>query len=136
MHEVSDAECLLAAIHEVADQNTIIHINVPNAMSMHRLIAKEMGLIDNIYQKSDQQKRLQQEGVVFVLQTLKELVVKNDFSVMDEGSYFIKPFTHYQMSEMLDKKIINRDVITGLKKIIKYFPEYGSEIFVNLRKGS
>lgn len=38
------------------------------------------------------------------------------------------------MSEMLDKKIINQDVIVGLQKIIKYFPEYGSEIFVNLRK--
>lgn len=135
LHEVPDADCLLNAIYKVAHQNTIIHINVPNAMSMHRLIAKEMGLIDDGFQKSSNQKELQQRDI-YDMQTLKEEVIKNGFCVMDEGSYFIKPFTHYQMNEMLDKGIINQDVITGLQRITKYFPEYGSEIFVNLRKGS
>lgn len=55
------------------------------------------------------------------------------FYVKDQGSY-LKPFTHLQMQECLNKGIINDLVIEGLAKIIEYIPEYGAGIYVNVRK--
>ncbi len=52
--------------------------------------------------------------------------------MLDEGSYFVKPFTHNQMHKMIKKDIIDENVLDGLYKIAKYFPDNGSEIFVNL----
>lgn len=133
LHEVQDDKKLLLAIREAANENTLIHINVPNALSMHRLIAKEMGLIEHLYQKSENQKELQQRDV-YDIQTLERVMEESGFNVIDKGSFFIKPFTHSQMDKMLKSEIINHEVIAGLQKIIKYFPDYGSEIFVNVRK--
>lgn len=88
LHEVSDAGCLLKAIHKVANQNTVIHINVPNAMSMHRLIAKEMGLIDDVFQKSNSQEKLQQRDV-YDMQSLKEQVMENGFYIITGGGILL-----------------------------------------------
>lgn len=53
LHEVADADLLLDVINKISDENTVIHINVPNDVSMHRLLAKEMGIINNVYDKSE-----------------------------------------------------------------------------------
>jgi len=133
LHEVRDERGLLQAIREVAVKESVIHINVPNATSMHRLIAKEMGLIEDIYTKSKTQNELQQRQV-YDMEQLKTLVIENGYDILEEGSYFIKPFTHRQMSLMLKQNIIDKKVLEGLDRIVKYFPENGSEIFVNLKK--
>ena len=133
LHEVPDDELLLELIWKVATEQTVIHINVPNAISMHRLIAKEMGMIDSIYEKSETQDKLQQREV-YDLDKLKNKAIKKNFNIIDEGSYFIKPFTHLQMSQMLKCGIIDENVLRGLQGIIKYFPHNGSEIYINMRK--
>lgn len=133
LHEVEDEKVFLKNLYKVSSANTTVHINVPNALSMHRLVAKEMGLIDDLYQQSGNQKILQQR-TVYDMQTLKAQVIETGFKVLDEGSYFIKPFTHFQMDRMMKEKIIDQAVLTGLQKIVKYFPNNGSEIYVNVRK--
>lgn len=136
LHEVSDEGSLLGAIHKVADSNTVIHFNVPNAKSFHRILAKEMGMIEDIYMKSEKQKILQQREV-YDLDKLKERLM-NQFAqgeILSEGSIFIKPFTHEQMSRIYNEEIINDDVLAGLEKMVKYFPEYGSEIYINIKVG-
>ena len=38
------------------------------------------------------------------------------------------------MEDLLKYDIINEKAIEGLEKIIKYFPEFGTEIYVNAKK--
>ena len=52
---------------------------------------------------------------------------------MSKGSYFIKPFNHKKMAELLELEIIDKQLLVGLDNMIKYFPENGAEIFVNCR---
>ena len=47
--------------------------------------------------------------------------------------YFIKPFTHKQMFEMLETKIIDEKVLEGLYGMTKYMPNLGSEIFIEFK---
>src|SRR5205823_7244222 len=64
-------------------------------------LAKESGLIKDEYQRSATDIRMQRNHT-FDLESLNCLVRDTGFSVMDSGSYFIKPFTHAQMQQLID----------------------------------
>ena len=132
LHEIDNAQSILSAINKFCHSNTVVYINVPNAKSFHRLLALEAGIINNIYNKSDNQIKFQQTHT-YDIDTLGELLEKSGFSIIESGSYFIKPFTHTQMRKLLDHNIITKDVLNGLDKMVKYCPELGSEIFMTCR---
>lgn len=131
LHEIEDPSTLLKDIASICYRETIVHINVPNANSFHRLLAKEIGLIDDVHDLSERNLQYQQHNV-FDLTSLKHLVENTGFIVLESGSYFVKPFTHEQMYQMLKEQIINESVLDGLYEMGKYFTDYGSEIYVNV----
>lgn len=111
---------------------TIVHINVPNANSFHRVLAKGMGLMDDVHDFSDRNLQMQQHKV-FDMESLKAEVENAGFTVCDCGSYFVKPFTHSQMYRMMEEGIIDEKTLDGLYAISGGFNEYGSEIYVNVK---
>ena len=132
LHELEDPSNLLNKLKNICNHQTIIHVNVPNAYSFHRVLAKEMGLIEDVFKKSDRQMMLQQNRT-FCLKSLSELLNNAGLKILDSGSYFVKPFTHDQMYRMLTSGFIDTTVLEGLYNIVKYMPEYGSEIYVNCK---
>ncbi|MDO4232380.1 MAG: methyltransferase domain-containing protein [Lautropia sp.] len=131
IHEVADPLSILKAVRACATPRTRIHVNVPNARSVHRLLAFEMGLINDIHAHSARQKSLQQHHT-FDSSSLRALVEEAGFVVREEGSYFIKPFTHDQMQQLQQAGILSDAMLDGLMRLEKYMPGLGSEIFVNL----
>ena len=134
LHEVEDPKRLLSGIRSLCADHTMVHINVPNANSLHRLIAFENGMIADIHEQSAQQ-ILMQRHRTYDMQLLVKEVSDAGFCIEDNGSYFIKPFTHTQMQKCLDAGIIDGHVLEGLEKLVKYLPEFGAEIYINCRKG-
>jgi ubiquinone/menaquinone biosynthesis C-methylase UbiE len=132
IHEITELSKFMETIVKLAKKTTIVHFNVPNAHSFHRLLAQEMGIIKSVFEKSKNNIQFQQ-NTVFSMDNLIDLVQKNGFEVIDKGSCFIKPFTHEQMQKMLDNKIINEDVLIGLNQMTKYLPNLGSEIYINAK---
>jgi len=132
LHEIMDINSFIKKIKCLVHEKTIIHINVPNAKSLHRILAYESGLIKSCFDMSDANLKLQQHRV-FDMCSLIKLVEDEGFKVLSSGSYFIKPFTHEQMYNILNRKIIDSKVIEGFNNLIKYLPEYGSEIYVNIK---
>lgn len=132
LHELDKPSQMLEAIKGLSGEDTVIHINVPNANSLHRLIAIEAGLIKDVHEPSEQMKLMQRRRT-YDKDSLREEVESAGFEVLDEGSYFVKPFTHAQMQKCIDNSIIDDKVLLGLEKIIKYMPEYGAGIYVNVR---
>lgn len=133
LHELDDPQKMLNTIRDLCKDNTVVHINVPNANSMHRLIAIEAGLINDVHEQSAQMQKMQRRRT-YDMDLLMEEIEKAGFEVVDSGSYFIKPFTHLQMQKCLDEGIINDKVLDGLEKLVKYLPEYGAGIYVNVRR--
>ncbi len=133
LHELDNPREILEKVYEIADNETIFHINVPNAKSLHRILALESGLIENVCEVSERGMLLQQARV-FDLDKLVQTVTDSGFKVLETGSYFIKPFTHKQMEEMIEHRIIDEQILEGLYKLIKWLPDYGSEIYVNVCK--
>lgn len=130
LHEIINPDEVMQTVKRVCNKNTIIHSFVPNANSFHRLLAFEMGLIKDVYQKSAHDE-LFQRVAVYNMDSFKELFIKNDFSVAGSGTYFIKPFTNCQMHAMVTGNIISKAVLVGLYAMIKYLPDYGAEMFIN-----
>lgn len=132
LHEVTDCGPLLDAAREACAADGLLHANVPNAFSFHRLLALEMGLIDQLETISDRQRTLQQSRV-FSLDSLSALLAAHGLAEVERGSYFVKPFTHGQMAKLQEAGILSEQMIQGLDRMTAWLPEFGSEIFVNAR---
>jgi 2-polyprenyl-3-methyl-5-hydroxy-6-metoxy-1,4-benzoquinol methylase len=132
LHEVSDPGEFLKSIRSICKKNTVVHINVPNVYSFHRLLAMEAGIITDVFEKSETEKRFQRR-TRFDRETLMDMVQKSGFVVKDFGTYLVKPFTNSQMEALLKQEIINMDIIYGLDSLVKYMPEMGCEMYVNLK---
>jgi SAM-dependent methyltransferase len=132
LHEIKNPDEVLRAIKTVSGPETIIHSFVPNAHSFHRLLAYEMGIIDTVYTKSGHDEMFDRYHV-YNIESFKELFEQNGFCVTNCSTYFLKPFTHDQLHDMLVHKSINKSVIDGLNKMVKYFPSNGAEIFIDCK---
>lgn len=133
LHEIENPHEFLRCIRKIADKDTMIHINVPNANSLHRLLAICSGIVDDIHDISANNIMLQQHSV-FDLRSLNEEINKVGIAnIIQQGSYFLKPFTHAQMKKCLDEGILDYNILEGLYKVIKYIPGegLGSEIFID-----
>ena len=133
LHEVENPIGLLEAVKKVCLPQTIVHVNVPNALSMHRILAYEAGLIESVEAMSDRNIALQQNNI-FDLESLKALIRQTgNVEICEEGSFFVKPFSHKQMEACMEYEIIDEKILDAFYRMIKYMPRYGSEIYVNFR---
>lgn len=133
LHELEAPEEILKAIYQICNTKTVVHINVPNAFSIHRLLAKEMGIISDEHELSFQQINMQRHHV-FDQKSLIHLLEANGFEIIESGTYFLKFLTGEQMDNAITKGIVTEDIYEGLYRIIKYIPQFGSEIYVQVRK--
>lgn len=133
LHEVSDPKKFLRQIHDISSKKTIVYLNVPNALSLHRLLASKAGLIKSPFAKSITQKKMQQHKI-YSIETLKKILNKYGFVVISKGTNFLKPFTHNQMQQIIKRKIINKQILIGMKKVVEFFPNYGAEINMYAKK--
>jgi SAM-dependent methyltransferase len=131
LHEVPDPQALLRAVRAVCGPETVVHLNVPNMRSFHRLLAFEMGLIPSVFEPSEIERRFQRH-TRYDMPGLLALVGEQGFRVLASGTYFVKPFTHGQMEAMLAAGIIDARVIDGLARMVRYMPDLGCEMYVDL----
>ena len=132
LHELEDATNMISEIYKDCGKDTIVHFNVPNARSLHRLCAFHAGIIKNIDDLSERNVVLQQHSV-FTKESLRDILICYNFDIIEGGSYFIKPFTHDQMEMMITNGIISENILDGLYKMSDELPEYGCEIYFNCK---
>jgi SAM-dependent methyltransferase len=132
LHEIPNVDLFLNSIYNLANENTIIHVNVPNADSFHRVLAVEMGLIQSQFEKSLNNIEFQQ-NVIFNMSKLKMVFDKAGFEILEEGSYSVKLFRHIEMQNLIDSGFIDLKFLEGLYKMEKYMPGLGSEIYINAK---
>ncbi len=134
LHEVPDPQALLGTVHRLCAPDTVVHVNVPNARSLHRLLAVAMGLIPHVYVPSATQQLMQQRATPYDRDALAEALTRAGFSVIEEGSLFIKPFAHPQMQGLVDQGFLTASMLDGLDRLCEAMPAFGSEIWMNVRR--
>ena len=133
IHEVPAPLELLGAARGLCQDDTLVHVNVPNARSLHNRIAVKMGLIPDVYARSALAEQMQRTST-FDSDRLAALAREAGFAVVSSGSYFLKPFTHGQLHRMLEENIIDERILDALFDVNDEFTDLGAEIYVNLRK--
>ena len=140
LNEVPSPREFLQVVAKLCDKDTILHINVPNNKSFHLLWAYESGLLKHIGELTSTSVKMQQHSV-FDKDSLAQIVLNSGFEILADGdnamgevgSYFMKPFNHAKMAELMKSGIIDENLLNGLNKLAKYFPDNGAEIFVNCK---
>jgi 2-polyprenyl-3-methyl-5-hydroxy-6-metoxy-1,4-benzoquinol methylase len=132
LHEVVEPDKFLQAIVALCGPETVVHIDVPNVRSLHRLLAQEMGLIADIFEPSETEKKFQRT-TRFDADRFHRTLEGAGFEVVRSGTYFIKPFSHGQMEAVIDKGIVSRELLEGLEKLVDHLPEFGAEMFADVR---
>lgn len=127
LHLVENPDIFLTALHNICNYKTIVHINVPNMVSFHRLLGGCMGIIDSIDSLSEKDMEFSHK-TMFDKESLLEILSCNGFNILTQGSYLIKPFDDEKMSLIVDKELI-----VGLEKMISYFPNMGCEIYAEAK---
>lgn len=132
IHEVEDPELLVESVKKICHKDTVVLISTTNPHSFHLTLAYESGIIPQLGILTDKARGFQRHST-FTMDEMKTLISKCGFEIIEEGSYFIKPFAHSQMKALLDNNIITEDVLDGLDKMVKYMPELGAEIYCVVR---
>ena len=133
LHEVPEPMSTLAAVKSYCNPSTVVHVNVPNSQSFHRLLAVAMGLIAEPNEPSEVQHRMQQRDQLYDHKNLKCELEAADFLIIENGAIFIKPFAHRQMQALVDNGFMSSEMLDGLDRLVAWMPEFGSEIWVNVR---
>jgi 2-polyprenyl-3-methyl-5-hydroxy-6-metoxy-1,4-benzoquinol methylase len=129
LNEVEQPEGILRAARGLLGASGIVHANVPNAFSLHRRLARAMGIIETENQLTERNRKLAQYHV-FDLDGLADLAAGAGFRVIEKGGYFLKPFTHAQMETIAG--VLSDAMLDGLWRLGRELPELASEIYVNL----
>ncbi|SCX38293.1 2-polyprenyl-3-methyl-5-hydroxy-6-metoxy-1,4-benzoquinol methylase [Klenkia marina] len=130
LHEVPDPARLLGAARAACAPGGVVHVSVPNARSLHRLLAVAMGLIPTPDTESENQRVLQQRAVYDAPRLEAELAAAG-LRVRDRGSLLVKPFTHAQMQRLVDSGFLTAEMLDGLDRLAVELPGLGSEIWVD-----
>ncbi len=130
LHELTQPHRVLLAMTGLAGTDSVLHLSVPNAYSLHRRLAQAMGLIDDEHDLSERNRLLEQRRV-FDRESFGALVEGAGLEVVAEGGIFMKPFTHDQMSTLPfgDERLFH-----GLAQLGRELPELASELWVDTRK--
>ncbi len=130
LNEVEEPELILRTARALLAPAGVLHVNVPNAHSLHRRLARAMGLIRTENQMTERNKQLAQYRV-FDFDGLVDVAERAGLRVVERGGYFLKPFTHAQMEAL--GGLLSQSMLDGLWQLRREMPEQASEIFVNLQ---
>ena len=133
LHEIENQNEVLNAIYKLCNEKTLIHVLTSNNESFHLLWAQKAGLIADHTALTETGKRFQRFST-FNLKTLRAIVEKNGFEVLEKGSFFIKPFNHAKMVQLLESGILDENLLNALNHLSDDFPNNGAEIFLLCKK--
>jgi SAM-dependent methyltransferase len=130
LHEVIDVGALLEKMIAFMDKRTMLHVNVPNAMSFHRQLARAMGFIRDLHELTARdQALLQHVRRVYDKQMLVRQLEHFGLRVLDTGGILVKPFAHKQMEAI--SGVLSEAVLDGLDALARANPLWASEIFAD-----
>ncbi len=132
LQEVPDPAAFLGAIRVLCTPETIVHVNVPNAQSLHRTTAVAMGLLADVHQQSARGATLQQR-VVYDADSLQHDVRRAGFRVVASGGILLKPFEHARMLAAMEAGILTTAHLDAYAALGEQYPALASEIWVHLQ---
>jgi len=128
LEHIADPVGVLKRIHQWLDAAGVFLVSVPNARSIHRMVAVEMGLLENVYQLNERDHQLGHYRI-YDTATLVSHLEEAGFKIRETGGIFLKPLSNGQIEQQWTPEMVE-----GFFKAGKYFPEHCAEIFAVCEK--
>lgn len=124
LEHISDPVFVLRRIKQWLKPGGRILVAVPNAKSIHRLAAVQMGLLETEYTLNDRDFQLGHYRVYDIDSLKKDLNVAG-YTILASGGYFLKPVSNGQIDANWSEEMIE-----GFYKLGNQFQENCAEIYV------
>lgn len=122
LEHVKNPNVILKKIYNLLEKNGVFIVGVPNANSLHRLVAVEMNILKTKYTLNNRDHMLGHRRV-YDQKSLKKILIKNKFKIKKLEGIFLKTLSNNQI-----EKFFNDDIIKGYYKISKKFPKICADI--------
>lgn len=116
LHELSDPAAFLARVGETLGPRGVAHVTVPNPGSLHRLVALEMGLLDDLDGLSDRARRFDTLRMLDA-ETLRGLAAGAGLTLLAREGVVCKPLPNDLMAAL------PAEVLDGLDRVSWRVPE-------------
>lgn len=125
---INNLNIFFTRLLDVCDEHTIVYLSTSNADSLHRLLGREMGILESRYSQSLSD-RMYDHHHTFTMESLSRILKVSGFTALSMSTYLLKPFSDKQLI-----KIVDPQIVLGLENLITLFPNNGCEIEVILEK--
>lgn len=119
VNELPDPSAFLTHCREQLAPGGLVHVSLTNPRSLHRLVAQEMGLIDDLAQRSQRGRDLQTVAI-FDEDELERLARGAGLVCVHREGVILKPLTNAQMAGLDD------EVIAGLDAVARRVPGHAA----------
>lgn len=125
LEHVDDPLFILKKFKRLLKPHGLIFLAVPNAMSLHRLIGYEAGLLDNLYSLSKHDLELGHRRY-FAMESFIKLIKSSGLKIKNTEGIFLKPFSTSQLKSLdLSPEVLNALCRAGVK-----YPEISNAIYI------
>ncbi len=124
LEHVENATNILESIKEWLAPEGCVLCAVPNARSIHRQAAVEMGLINSIFEMSE--KDIHHGHMrIYTPETLSSEFIKAKYKIKHKGGYWLKPLADSQIQQSWSPEMLN-----AFMKLGEYYPDVAGEIYI------
>lgn len=128
LEHVSDALNFLRHARSLLSERGFLFIVVPNATAMSRQLARHMGLINDLFALTENDKRHGHRRV-YDRVILNRDIAAAGLEQISQGGLFLKPLADFQMDKMIDTKILEIEQLNGLYQMGLEYPELAGSLF-------
>lgn len=124
LEHVADPVLLLQLIKKWLAPGGKVLCAVPNAQSLHRQAAVEMGLLQSVFSQSE--KDIHHGHMrIYSPETFKADFIKAGYQIDMFGGYWLKPISDKQIEESW-----TQEMLTAFLKLGESYPEIAAEIYI------
>ncbi len=125
---VLDPIAILKRMKALLKSSGLLFITVPNARALSRQIALHMGLIEDLKQLTDNDKKHGHRRVYDRI-TLNRHIDIAGFRSISQGGILLKILADFQLNKLLKEKILTEDHYHGLYSLGLEYPDFCDSLF-------
>ena len=124
LEHVEDPKAVLQKVKQWLKPDGLVLCAVPNARSIHRQAAVEMGLIESIF---DMSKKDVHHGHlrIYTPELLRTEFIRAGFKIEHFGGYWMKPLSDSQIEQCF-----NENMLSAFMKLGEFYPDIAAEIYI------
>jgi len=130
LEHVSDPIATLQKVFDWLNNSTVVFAAVPNARSLHRQAAVQMGLLSSEFELNDTDRKIGHRRI-YSPESLRNDFNKAGFAVQQFGGYWLKPVSNAQIIESWSP-----EMLAAFMQLGERYPDVAGEIYVVARKKS